>query len=128
MQLFIFLFNSFIWGLTAAIIAFQNEWLEMRVNIGFIIPVVMIISTVIYYILLQKKRIKRPLKKKFSLISFFVCMVLVTAILGFERIFIVPAAIIREAINMTSISFSTINIFILLVVALGLTAVIFHKE
>jgi len=58
MRIFSLLYNGFIWGLLVAIIAFQNEWLEMRISIGLIIPAIMLL--VVAIALITKKRFEMP--------------------------------------------------------------------
>ena len=36
MKLFKIVYNSFIWAMTIAILCFKSEWLQMRVNTGYI--------------------------------------------------------------------------------------------
>ena len=129
MEYFIIIYNSFIWGMLFSILAFQNKWLEMRINMGIIIPVVMILSLGIFTILRIKisKRWTYIINKGtlFSTVNTVVSVIIMILVLGIERIKIVPAAIIREGLNITRVHFSTINIFILATVIISLFMIVF---
>jgi hypothetical protein len=99
--------------------AFQNEWLEMRVNIGLIIPAVMFLVTAV--VLLMKKPLN--LSGRFTAVNLFVGVWAAFLILGSKRLLVVPAAMIREAIKMTDLGFSTINLVLIIGLIAGLTAI-----
>ena len=119
MRIFSLLYNGFIWGMLIAIMAFQNEWLEMRVNIGLIIPAVMFLVTAVVSL------IKKPLNLsgRFTAVNLFVGVWAAFLILGSKRLLVVPAAMLREAIKMTDIGFSTINLVLIIGLIAGLTAI-----
>ncbi len=119
MRIFSLLYNGFIWGMLIAIMAFQNEWLEMRVNIGLIIPAVMFLVTAV--VLLMKKPLN--LSGRFTAVNLFVGVWAAFLILGSKRLLVVPAAMIREAIKMTDLGFSTINLVLIIGLIAGLTAI-----
>jgi hypothetical protein len=116
MKLFKLIYNSFIWGLLVAILAFQSEWLEMRMNVGLIIPVVMIISTLGLYIY----RNNFDVNMKFSTVNLCASWLLTVIVIGSDRIKTLPASILREAVGMTSIKFGTLNIIISIILIGGL--------
>lgn len=128
MRIFSLLYNSFLWGLVIAIVAFQNEWLEMRMNIGILIPAVMLLTLILWSIFKKIKVNTLDFKTKGSLINFLLCTVVIFCLLGFERIAIVPASIIREAIKKTDIGFSTMNTIILTVLIVGLALIIINDH
>ncbi|MCB8816673.1 hypothetical protein [Desulfosporosinus shakirovi] len=119
MRLFALIYNTFVWGLLTAIIAFNNQWLEMRINIGYIIPVIMFI--LITAVLIYKKPVIMTVR--FTLLNLMSCFLLVYFIIGSKRLTVVPAAIIREAINKTDITFPAINMFLILCLGLGLIVI-----
>lgn len=82
MRIFALLYNSFIWGLIAAILAFQNVWLKMRMNIGYIIPVVMILSVITVTILKRHEK----LTFEFSLANMILSSILAVLVLGGKRL------------------------------------------
>lgn len=121
MKVFRLLYNSFIWGILISILAFQNEWLEMRVTIGIFIPIVMILCLVVGTLL---KKVGKghllQLNLTATIINVVVCTAISLAVLGTERIQVVPAAIVREGMKVTNISFNSINIILFLLLIAGL--------
>jgi uncharacterized membrane protein YdjX (TVP38/TMEM64 family) len=125
--------NSFFWGMVIALLAFQSQALEMMMNVGIIIPVVMIASLGIG--ILQRRAGKKSLldfDAIFILKNAGVCIALAFLILGFrtavERIMVVPAAMIRELLQISSVSFDTINIVIFLLVLIGIVISFYGEE
>ncbi len=129
MGIFKLVYNSFIWGLVLSILAFQNQWLEMRINIGFIIPSIILIA-LMYFIVLKlykNKDITNKINVKFTIINLILSSIVILLILGIERTKILPASIIREGINMTSIPFETINLYLISFLIIGII-IIFYFE
>lgn len=125
--------NSFFWGMVIALLAFQSQALEMMMNVGIIIPLVMVASVGIG--ILQKRANKKSLldfDANFIIKNAGICIALSFLILGFrtavERIIVVPAAMIRELLQMSSISFDTINIVIFLFVLVGIMVSFYGEE
>ncbi|MDF9409997.1 hypothetical protein L7E55_16870 [Pelotomaculum isophthalicicum JI] len=116
MKLFVLIYNGFIWGLLAAIIAINSLWLDMRISVGLIIPLVILIS-IIAGLLTRKQVI---IKRSFTLANFILCFILAFLVLGSKRLTVVPASIIRESIKMTKIRFSVIDLILIISLALGL--------
>ena len=87
MKIFSLLYNSFIWGLLTAIIAFQNEWLEMRISVGLIVPIVMILVASV--VLISKKPVN--LSGKFTSANLLASLLLAFLVLGSKRLLVVPA-------------------------------------
>jgi uncharacterized membrane protein YdjX (TVP38/TMEM64 family) len=129
MKVFRLLYNSFIWGILISILAFQSEWLEMRVNIGIFIPIVMV-SCLIVKTLLKKlgKGHLFHLNLTTTIINVIACTIISLVVLGIERIQVVPASIIREGMKVTSISFDSINIILLLLLIAGLILCFFERD
>ncbi|KRQ87458.1 hypothetical protein ABG79_00796 [Caloramator mitchellensis] len=124
MTFFKLLYNTFIWGLLGAIIAFQNTWLEMRVNIAIFIPVIMIIFTLIFVFL---KKVNY-LDYKFSITNLLICSILAVLVLGIKRIRIVPASIIREGLGIPSLSFDAVNLSLILILSLILSIICYFEK
>ena len=123
MRYFAWIYNGFVWGLLAAIIAFNNQWLEMRVNIGYLIPAVMLIAMIA--VLTVKKQV--IITAKFTALNLLLCFLLIYGILGTKRLTVVPAAIIRESIKMTDIGFPAINLVLILCLMLGFITILIWR-
>lgn len=112
------IFNSILWAMAIALSCFKSEWLEMRVNIGYIFFASALTLSLILFIALKKK--SRKLNLKFTLINSIIIFFYGIFLYGFKRIQIVPASIIREGIHQTRIPFSTINNVILIFLICGI--------
>ena len=128
-KVFRLLYNSFILGIFISILAFQSEWLEMRVNIGIFIPIVMLLCFAIGGLLekLGKDHIME-LSLRTTIINLLLCIFISLGILGLERIQVVPASILREGMKVTDISFDSINVALLLLLVGGLVLCFFEKD
>lgn len=99
--------TSLIWSMALALTCFKSEWLEMRVNIGYVFFGA--------FALLSAALIMTSRKRNFNLSFVLTTACIITAALyslalyGFDRIRVVPASIIREGMNLTKLPFSTIN-------------------
>lgn len=116
------LYNGFIWGLLAAVLAFQNTWLEMRINIGYIIPLLIalvLISSLLTGTIKHDFKLIDRLGLKFAMVNLVLCSIIAFIVLGFDRLAVVPAAIVREGIKATGISFSIINTCIVAILLIG---------
>jgi len=116
------MYNTFLWALVFAITCFKSEWLEMRINVGYILFITFGVLTVILSIYLRKKDLQ--LNFKFTIINLVVCFIYGNFIYGFKRLQVVPASIIREGINMTRVPFSKINMILLIILILGLLLIL----
>lgn len=112
------IFNSILLAMAIALSCFKSEWLEMRVNIGYIFFASALTLSLILFIALKKK--SRKLNLKFTLINSIIMFFYGIFLYGFKRIQIVPASIIREGIHQTRIPFSTINNVILIFLICGI--------
>lgn len=129
MNLIIFIYNGFIIGMLFSILAFQSQWLEMRMNVGLIIFVTMIVSIIIYILsLVKKKSIQGKRLKIFTLSSLVTSFVIALVTLGTKRIITLPASILREALGLNTISFGIFNTIILLVISVGLIFILPCKK
>ncbi len=120
------MYNAFLWALVFAITCFKSEWLEMRVNIGYILFIAFVVLTVIFSIYLRKKNLQ--LGFKFTIINIVICFIYGNFIYGFKRLQVVPASIIREGINITRVPFSKINLILLIILILGLLLILFSDR
>ncbi len=120
------LYNSLTLGMLASVLMFRIEWLEMRVNIGWLffglVAIIFILQTVI-----------KPLRKicstfTASALSLIVSCIGIYSALGFNSAKIIPASIIREGIMQTRIPFATINTVIMIVAVVGLAIVFFTRK
>ena len=57
MKLFKIVYNSFLWAMTMAILCFKNEWLQMRVNTGYIFGGLLILSTMVVLFVFRKQEV-----------------------------------------------------------------------
>ncbi|MTI48754.1 MAG: hypothetical protein FH761_12990 [Firmicutes bacterium] len=130
MKYFNILYNSFLWGIIFSVLAFQNKWLEMRINIGIIIPITIIIAFIVFILFekINRFNIDEILSFKFAFINTILMIVFTIIILGIERTKILPAAIIRELLGMTKVSFSRINMVIISIIILGLVIIGFSRN
>lgn len=120
------MYNAFLWALVFAITCFKSEWLEMRVNIGYILFIAFGVLTVIFSIYLRKKNLQFGFK--FTIINIVICFMYGNFIYGFKRLQVVPASIIREGINITRVPFSKINLILLIILILGLLLILFSDR
>lgn len=126
MKYFNFIYNSFLWALVIAITSFKSEWLEMRVNIGYIFFVTFILLSVILSLIPTRKQLK--LSGVFTTANLFICIIYVMILYGFKRLKVVPASIIREGIHINRIPFSVINWVLLIIITLGLVLIIIFNK
>ena len=111
------IYNSFLWALVIASTSFKSEWLEMRVNIGYIFFASFILLSVILIAIPRRKQLK--ISGAFTTANLFVCTIYAMILYGFQRLKVVPASIIREGMHMNKISFSVINGVLLIIIILG---------
>ena len=122
MKILKMLYNGIIWGLLTAVIAFKSTWLEMRMNIGYIIPLLMIAVLIVGFligVIRQEYKFIDRMGFGFSMVNLIISSIIAITILGLDRIAVVPAAIVREGIKATGISFPIINTIIVIILLLG---------
>lgn len=128
MNFFTYIYNGFVLGLFFSVLAFQSEWLEMRMNVGIIIFIIIIISIIIYTVaVVKKKRFHKKNLKIFTLGSLLTSFIIAISILGAKRITTLPASIFREALGLTNISFGIINT-VLLIILFGIAPILESKK
>ncbi len=116
------IYNSFLWSMVIAITSFKSEWLEMRVNIGYIFFATFILISVILSTIPRRKQLK--LTAVFTTVNLFICTVYAMILYGFQRVKVVPASIIREGIHINKIPFLVINWVLFIIITLGLVLII----
>ena len=120
------IYNSFLWSMVIAITSFKSEWLEMRVNIGYIFFGTLILLSVILSLISRRKGLK--LGGIFTTVNLFICIIYSMILYGFQRLKVVPASIIREGIHQNKIPFSRINWILLIILILGLVIIIIFDK
>lgn len=129
MKKFSTLYNSIVIALLLSFLSFKNTWLEMRVNIGWLIPLYTIILYIIFYIISKRSKKVVILKYKVLTIGNLIgCSIISAVILGIESIKIVPAAIIREGLMIRHVSLNTINVILVVFLIIGLLIILMQKK
>ena len=118
MRLFKIVYNSFLWAMTIAILCFKNEWLQMRVNTGYIFGGLLILLTMVVLFVFRKW--EDVFNSLFTAGNLIVCSVIGLIMYGGERMKVVPAALVREGIHQTRIPFSKINLILCIITAAGI--------
>ena len=109
-KIFYLFYLSALAGLFLAILSFQSFWLEMRVNIGLLIPVyAAVVFVALAYVLRREQRL-RVRHKWFALGSLLATSAASLLILGFTRLKVVPAAIVREGLSLVHTPYSYLNV------------------
>lgn len=119
------LFNSLLWAMAIALSCFKSEWLEMRVNIGYIFFASTIILSIFLFIANKKKNLKLSLK--FTILNIIITFCYEIFLYGFKRMQIVPASIIREGFHQTKVPFAVINRFFLIIMICGIIFIILDE-
>ena len=128
MKLFVYIYNGFVLGLFFSVLAFQSEWLEMRMNVGIIVFLTILLSIILYTIsFVKRKSTYKKSLKVFTLSSIFISFFITFVIRGAKRITTLPASILREALGQSNISFATFNVVILLLILLGIVPILAYK-
>ena len=108
------LYNSFVLSLLISVILSQNEWLEMRVNIGW----VFFALVVVLFLIMSALKIFSSFTA--SLVSVIISCAGIWYLLGSDGVKIIPASIIREGIMQSHLSFEAINYALIAVIIAGL--------
>ena len=112
--------TSLLCSMALALTCFKSEWLEMRVNIGYVFFGAFALLSAALMIASKKRNIS--LSFRLTTACMITAALYSLALYGFDRIKVVPASIIREGINLTKLPFSTVNA-VALAIILGLYAV-----
>ena len=121
------LYNSIVLALLLACLSFNNVWLEMRINIGWLIPPYVLILCFGFGLVLRKSPGINRNHKWFTLINILVSSAVSALILGIDSVKVVPAAIIREGLNLNTLSFGSLNIALGIFLMLGLIIILVQK-
>jgi hypothetical protein len=112
------LYNSFLWSMALALTCFRNEWLEMRVNIGYLLFGIWLILFAAGCVLFRKQAALRR-GFRFSSVNLLICALYGFLLYGAGRMAVVPAAIVREGLHVTGISFTMVNTVLAVLLAAG---------
>lgn len=113
------LYNSLTLSMLVSVIISQNEWLDMRANMGW----VFFCLIVILFVIQSSVKSFRGFCSTFAVS--FAGMYLV---LGHEGILVIPASIIREGLMQNRLTFSALNSALIVVALAGLIAVFFTSR
>ena len=116
------IFTGYLIGNIIAVIFNQWIFLEMRVNINFIIPLSILAGIAVYHF----TRIKFQLLLIFILELIFGLLVFLLYNFNFESYCIIPASMFREGFHLTTFSLRDINSVILATFAIS-NIIIFRK-
>ncbi len=120
------LYNSVTLSMLISVCLFLNEWLEMRVNIGWVFfalsGLLFLLQTVI-----------KPLGKfcatfKASALSLVISCSGIFLLLDSESVKIIPASIIREGLMINRVPFATINTAMIAIAVIGLILIYVARE
>ena len=111
------LYNSVMWSMLISVCLFQNTWLEMRVNLGWIFFGLTVLLSLLQIFVKSIRKICGTFTA--STLSLIVSCLGLWLILGTERLKIIPASIIREGIMQNRLSFSTINTVLIAIAVIG---------
>lgn len=102
-------FTGLVAGFLFAFILGRSVWLEMRLNIGHVIPVSVSLAVLIFILR------RRPITLFSFLFLELFAVLLVFSLYGFDfsTIIIVPAALFRDGFHLSSLSLRGISIFLL---------------
>ena len=117
------LYNAFNLAMFVSVLMSRDEWLEMRVNMGW----VFFGLAVILFAVQSAVKLFRRLCSTFavSLLCVAVSFGGMYLVLGAEGLPVIPAAIIREGLMQSRLTFSAINTALIIAAAAGLIAVFF---
>lgn len=111
------LYNGFLWSLLIALFCFDNVWLQMRVNVGYIFFGLWVLLSILGYLIFRHKT---PGSRRWlTLISLIVCLGVALFKVGPQRLLVVPAAFIREGLHQNSLPFMIVNLVLGLILILG---------
>lgn len=120
------LYNSLTLSMLVSVIISQNEWLDMRANMGW----VFFCLIVILFVIQSSVKSFRGFCSTFavSLACLAVSFAGMYLVLGHEGILVIPASIIREGLMQNRLTFSALNSALIVVALAGLIAVFFTSR
>lgn len=101
-------YNCSLVSLVVALLCFNFEWLQMRINTGWIFFGSWFLGSFLVGWLVQRGKIR--LSRGVTLGNFFLCLAISWLVLGRNSLPVVPAALIREGLQQTTLSFRLINV------------------
>lgn len=119
------IYNGFLWSLLIALFCFDNVWLQMRVNIGYIFFGLWLVLSILGYFVFRHRT--STSRRILTLISLIVCLGGSLFKIGLQRLSVVPAAFIREGLHQNSLPFIIVDLILLAILILG-AIVSFRKQ
>ena len=121
-----FLYNSVTLSMLISVCLFQNEWLEMRVNIGWVF---FGLSGLLFLLQL----VIHPLRKfcatfTASALSLVISCSGILLLLDSESVRIIPASIIREGLMINRVPFAAINTAMIAFAVIGLLLILLRRD
>lgn len=89
----------------------------MRVNIGYLFFASWLLLVIIWYLVTRHRTVKGSW---LTIINTVLVSVVALVFEGTANLLVVPAALIREGLNLESVSFSAINLILLVIILIGL--------
>ena len=121
-------YNSIVTALLLAIISFKSVWLEMRVNIGLLIPIYAAIVCIVLCIIHRNRNHLNRKHKLVTIVNLLISGAVSVLILGISSIKVVPAAIIREGLHLVHAKFLYVNLALCAFLTAGLIIILVQKE
>ena len=115
MKLLIGIYNSFLWSLLIATILFNDTWLQMRVNIGYLFFACWLLLVIIWSLVMRHRTVNRWL----TVINTVIVTVVALAVEGVTNLLVIPAAFIREGLHTENVSFTSINLVLVIIIIAG---------
>ena len=115
-------FAGLIVGLLLALLLNRWVWLEMRINIGAIIP-----GSIVFFLILAFWKCSVSLRLLLSLEAMLLVAFFSLYGLELEALRIVPACMFREGCHVTSLNINSVSMFLGAVFILGNSILIFSR-
>lgn len=110
MRIIFSLINSMTISMTICLYLFNWMWLQMRVNIGHIFLLLFVVIGIILFAI--AKKISNKMQFFVTIIVFILLTLMNLILLGFDKILVISASILRNGINQNRIALSNMNIFL----------------
>lgn len=130
MRVFTGIYNCLLWSLLIATFCFNDSWLQMRVNIGYVFVACWIVLTLVFLFVTRHTNRWHRLQ---TVINVVVCFLLALVIEGTSNLAVIPASFIREGLHTEATPFSTVDLILGIVLVAGLVVCLFdsakrHKQ
>ncbi len=122
MKLLTVTYNSLLWSLLLATFLFNYTWLQMRVNIGYLFFALWLVLIILWELALRRRQVKPG----FTVVSALLTIAIALLVEGRENLLIIPAAFIREGLHLESISFTSINLVLAVIIIGGFLVSLFR--